>query len=97
MRNIYYCRVTHEYSRNVKMCSHVVLRQYCGCDTGIPKNNAITRLTYGYKSHVGTDPYELIRKPFDCNLKAMSRIIMSNLRSFFGGYLSKEMNLTQDF
>ena len=46
-----------------------VLRQYYGCDMGSPRNKIIKRATYGYKSHVGTDPSKFITKPFDINLK----------------------------
>ena len=46
-----------------------VLRQYYGLDMGSPRNQIIKRATYGFKSHVGTDPSKFITKPFDINLK----------------------------
>ena len=45
-----------------------VLRQYYGKNIGVPSNNMITRVTYGYRSKrngVNTDPNKFVTKPFD--------------------------------
>lgn len=76
---------------------HVVLRQYDHCDIGIPKNNIIPGAPNGYKCHIGTYPCKFITKPFNCNIKEMTKVIMSNLRYIYGWYLIKEMKLTNYF
>ena len=66
-------------------------------DSGIIQQDSINRATYGFKSHIGTDPNKFIPKPFDINLKRMSNYLMNQLRLHDGGYYLKEMDLSIDF
>ena len=74
-----------------------VIRQYYGMDSGIIQQDSINRATYGFKSHVGTDPNKFITKPFDINMKLMSNYLMNQLRLHDGGRYLKEMDLSIDF
>ena len=74
-----------------------VICQYYGMDRGVIHNHSIKRATYGFKSHVGTDPNKFITKPFDMNMKLMSNYLMNQLRLHDGGYYLKEMDLSIDF
>ena len=49
-------------------CRAAVYRQYYGMNLRYISHDRILRITYGYKSCVGTDPDKYITKPFDTDM-----------------------------
>ena len=74
-----------------------VYRQWYGMNLWYISHDRILRITYGYKSCVGTDPEKYITKPFDTDMQIMSEYILNILRTLYSHVSTDILDLRDDF